>query len=97
MAKIFRNDFGVFCCPHIFRKEGPILLVIRDPDGKWKFLCGKDEDNNDLHHIGVGQLLQRDKTLDVMASLSMATGAKREDVLSDWEYIKLEDNNDKTT
>ena len=95
VVAMFCFCFGVFCCPHVFRKEKPILLVIRDPDGDWHFLCDKGEKKNDCHHIGVGHLLQRDKTLDVMVNLSVATGAKREDVLSEWDYFELENDDDK--
>ncbi|WP_407506692.1 hypothetical protein [Acinetobacter baumannii] len=38
MSKQFQRDFGVYCCPHIFHKEKPVLLVIRDEDEDWQFL-----------------------------------------------------------
>ena len=41
--KTFNKDYGVLTCPHIFRNERPVLLVVRDPDGYWQFMCGKDD------------------------------------------------------
>lgn len=87
----FRQDFGVYCCPHVFREERPILLVIRDPDGDWQFLCGCDDDNDDCHHVGVGHLLKRDPSLEVMAKLKIATGAEKERKGDEWLYFELED------
>jgi hypothetical protein len=91
MNKRFRKDFAVYCCRHIFLKERPVLLVIRDPDGDWQFLCGGGDDPDECHHVGVGHLLERDPSLEVMANLSVAAGAERRGVGSKWIYFELED------
>jgi len=85
----FREDFGVYCCPHVFDSTRPVLLVVRDPDGDWQFLCGKRDDTQDCHLIGVGHLLQRDLSLGAMADLDVASGAERENQRGEWKYFRL--------
>ena len=89
MNKKFRRDYSVYCCPHVFQKERPILLVIRDQDGAWQFLCGGNEDTDDCHHVGVGHLLDSDPSIEVMANLSIASGAEREEISREWVYFEL--------
>ena len=92
MVKKFRDDLAVFCCPHVFRNERPILLVIRDPDGDWQFLCGKeDEDFDQCHHVDIGQFLERDASLKEMVKLEPSSGAERSEIDSDWKFFELED------
>ncbi|CAA0180353.1 hypothetical protein RG384_002140 [Acinetobacter baumannii] len=89
MSKQFQRDFGVYCCPHIFHKEKPVLLVIRDEDEDWQFLCGNDVDD-ECHYIGVGHLLDRDNSLEVLVNLEKNTGAKRDDTNQAWKYFNLD-------
>lgn len=85
----FREDFGVYCCPHVFCSARPVLLVIRDPDGAWQFLCGQNDDTQDCHLVGVGHLLERDPSLREMAELDIASGAERGNQAGEWEYFRL--------
>src|SRR5690606_19416264 len=87
----FRDDFGVYCCPHVFRAIRAVLLVIRDPDGEWQFLCGQSDDTDDCHLVGVGHLLERDPSLAAMANLDIASGAERVSREGEWDYFRLED------
>lgn len=90
MSKSFRRDYGIFCCPHVFRDERPVLFVVRDPDGYWQFLCGQeDEDFAHGHHVDVGHLLDRDPTLEKMADLEIATGARRTAIGAEWNVFDL--------
>lgn len=91
MNRKFRGDYGVYCCPHVFNNERPILLVIRETDGEWQFLCGENDDIDECHHVGVGHLLERDSKLEKMADLAKATGAERKKNGDDWEYFDLEE------
>ena len=91
MEKVFRRDYGVFCCPHVFSGERPVLFVVRDPDGYWQFFCGQnDEDYSKGHHIGIGHLLERDPTLESMAELKTSTVARRVSVGANWKISNLE-------
>ncbi|OCY53658.1 hypothetical protein [Acinetobacter pittii] len=89
MSKQFQRDFGVYCCPHIFHKEKPVLLVVRDEDGDWQFLCGNDADD-ECHYVGVGHLLDRDNSLEVLVDLEKNTGAERDDANQVWKYFPLD-------
>lgn len=89
ITREFREDFGVYCCPHVFRSTRPVLLVIRDPDGEWQFLCGAADDTQDCHLVGVGHLLERDPALAAMAELENASGAERKSPEGEWDYFRL--------
>ena len=90
--KKFRNDYGVYVCDHVFKKEKPVLLVIRDPDGYWQFLCGDDGDtDDDCHHVGVGHLIDRDTSLSDMTELDVGSGAERASINDKWNFFELDD------
>ena len=88
--KQFRSDYGVYTCEHVFEDKRPVLLVIRDPEGDWQFLCGQ-EDDKQCHLIGVGHLLNRDHSLAKMVELKVGTIAERVSIDHDWEYFDLDD------
>lgn len=90
MKKEFKSDFGVYCCPHVFKKTRPVLLVIRDPEGDWQFLCGEDDDLSTPHHLGVGHLLEADASLKPMANLDPGFGAERSCKISEWEEFEFD-------
>lgn len=89
--KRFRRDYGVYCCSHVFSDQRPVLLVIRDPDGDWQFLCGNSEENEDCHLVGIGHLLDRDPSLGQMAELMVSSGAERKDISASWEMFSLDE------
>ena len=91
MSREFRRDYAVYCCPHVFREQRPILLVIHDPDGDWQFLCGGNDDTDECHTVGVGHLLDRESGLGQFANLEKGTGAERESVEHSWDYFELEE------
>jgi YD repeat-containing protein len=39
----FNDNYGVYICPHIFKKESPVFVGIRDPEGYWQFFCEDDD------------------------------------------------------
>jgi hypothetical protein len=88
--KKFRHDYGVYCCPHVYEATSPVLVVIRDPDGYWQFLCGSPEDTGDCHLVGVGHLLERDPSLENMAELSFSAGAERSSQDKEWVHFILD-------
>lgn len=90
--KQFRNDYGVYTCDHVFREGKPVLLVIRDPDGYWQFLCGDESDiEGDCHLVGVGHLLERDDSLKVMTELEVGCGAERKSIHESWSFFELDE------
>ncbi len=91
MSREFRKDYGVYCCPHVFKNERPVLLVIRDPDGDYQFLCGENDDTEECHLVGVVHLLDRDPSLELLANLNEGHGAERKTKNHNWEYFELEE------
>lgn len=86
MTRRFRPDYGVYVCGHVFREARPTLLVIRDSDGSWQFLCGQDGciEEEDAHVVGVGHLLERDPTLEKSAELEPSQYFERQSSSSSW-------------
>ncbi|MES9901603.1 MAG: hypothetical protein ABW168_02840 [Sedimenticola sp.] len=88
----FRDDYGVYVCPHVFNDEKPVLDAVRDPDGYWQFFCGDPScpENTEPKLVGVGHLINRDKTIDELAKLEVASYAERKSVKSPWRIGKLD-------
>jgi hypothetical protein len=60
-SRMFRDvRLGVYCCGHLFRRERPGLLIVRE-DGDWPFLCGATDhdDPDEPYHVSVVVLLAR--------------------------------------
>ena len=86
----FRSDFAVIVCDHVFSGSRPALLVVRDEEASWQFLCGADSDADDCHSVGVGHLLSNDGTLRQMAALPVGFCAERKAVSEPWEMSSLD-------
>ncbi len=86
----FRSDFAVIVCDHVFSDSRPVLLVVRDEETSWQFLCGADADADDCHSVGVGHLLSNDGTLGQMAALPVGFCAERKAVSESWEMSSLD-------
>lgn len=90
MGKSFLRDFGVYCCPHVFNNQRPVLLVVREADGDWQFLCGGDDHHDDVHYVGIGHLLDGDITLEAAADLPKQFVMERDEVGGPWRAFELE-------
>jgi len=86
----FRPDFAVIVCAHVFSGARPVLLVVRDEETSWQFLCGSDRDADDCHSVGVGHLLTKDASLSQMAALPVGFCAERESVSMPWSRASLD-------
>jgi hypothetical protein len=77
---------GVFCCGHVFRSERPVLLVAHDEDGDCQFFCGGEDhtDDDDVHHVCVGHLLDSDSTLNDVSDLPAGCEADRLSIEAGW-------------
>ena len=89
----FRSDYGVYVCPHVFKKEKSILEAIRDPDGYWQFFCGEEHDfeNEVCHLVGIGHLIDSDPSIEDLAIMGKGTYAEREAVGEKWKYGVLDE------
>ena len=78
-------------CVHVFDGSRPILLVVRDEETSWQFLCGADDVESDsCHSVGVGHLLSRDASLSGMASLPVGFYAERSTASTEWSVGGLD-------
>ncbi|WHI50165.1 hypothetical protein P3339_17185 [Microbulbifer sp. MLAF003] len=89
----FRDDYGVYVCPHVFDGSRPVLDSCRDTDGSWQFLCGVQEcmENSEPRFIGVGHLIKRDESINDLTVLEPGTYAERKSINAEWTFGKLED------
>lgn len=82
MKSTVKIDFHqkAYVCSHVHVRSAPVMLVSR-PDGDWCFLCGQmhEESGSEYRVVGIGHLLEQDKSLvSVM------------DLLPDWEAERTE-------
>ncbi len=90
--KQFRNDFGVFVCPHVLEGAN-VLEVVRDSEGDWQFRCGDtDADSDaDLILVAVGDVIASDPSLEQSVELQIGTGIERKATYKDWESFTIEE------
>ena len=79
------TNLGVIVCKHVFEASRPVLLIAHGAEG-WDFVCGgRDHDGvDDFHLVGVGHLLDRDRTLNECADLPRGFEAERPSAGSSW-------------
>jgi len=79
-----KRESAAFVCSHVFENARPVLLVARE-NGDWMYLCGKShEDDEDYHVVGAKHLIERDATLEEIASLADNWEAERSEVGRPW-------------
>jgi hypothetical protein len=88
----FNDNYGVYICPHIFKKESAVFVGLRDPDGYWQFFCEDEScpESSEPHLVGVGHLTSEDPTINELTSLQPNSFAQRIHVNADWEFGELE-------
>ena len=86
----FRPDFAVIVCDHVSSGVNPVLLIVRDEEASWQFLCGSDTGAEDCHSVGVGHLIVRDASLGQMAALPVGFCAERKSASSPWVLASLD-------
>ena len=90
--KQFRNDFGVFVCPHVLA-GAKVLEVVRDSEGDWQFRCGDTaaDSDADLTLVAVGDVLASDPSLAQSVELEIGQGIERAASYKDWETFTIEE------
>jgi len=88
----FNDIYRVYVCPHVFKKECPIFVSIRDPYGEWQFFCDDENcpENSKPHLVGAGHLTQADPTINELTCLKPGSSAQKIHANSNWEYGGLE-------
>ena len=75
----------VFVCEHVFRDASPVLLVVRDEDGDWQFLCGQGHEPDEVPRVvGIDQLWELDSRLRELRDLPDRFEAERGSVAGAW-------------
>jgi 5-methylcytosine-specific restriction endonuclease McrA len=61
----FSNDhLAAFVCCHVFENSEPVRIVSHETDGDWQFVCGGSHRSDEVPHVvGVGHLVERDRSL----------------------------------
>jgi len=87
----FREDYGVYACEHVCNGTRPVLLVVRDDDGSWQFLCDQPNcvDESEPRHICIGHLLEHDKSLNHTARLEISQLCERRSISEPWVHSDL--------
>lgn len=80
-----------YVCRHVFDGSRPILLVSR-ADGDWCFLCGgfHEENASEYRVIGIGHVVDSDKTLKELYDLPEEWEAERQDASSGWVRTSID-------
>jgi hypothetical protein len=70
-------DLAVFTTRAVLEDGLPVLLVAHDDDGAWQFLCGTTSEVSQARLISLGQVLELDGGLGVLADLPPGWIARR--------------------
>jgi hypothetical protein len=75
-----------YVCIEVFENKKPVLLVSR-ADGDWCFLCGGEhaDDASSYRVVGIGHVLERDPTLELIEDLPLDWEAERLYVNAPWD------------
>ena len=75
----------VSCCAHVYRRQRPVLVVMRE-GRDWHFACGQDDDadGGDPAIVSVNLLLHADPGLAPLFDLAPDSEALRENAQSRW-------------
>ena len=73
----------------VVEKGFPILVVSRNPNGDWTFLCGKTDKKKDTREVLLGEVLDYDERVAEVADLPVAWRAFRDAPDSPWMQVPL--------
>ena len=76
----------------VLEQKLPILRVVHySDDDSWAFTFGTTDDTKDIRVVGMGCIVERDRTLMEIADLSPGWGAWREMVGGEWHRYESKD------
>ncbi|MDR2781003.1 MAG: hypothetical protein LBB21_00885 [Holosporaceae bacterium] len=75
----------VITTKYVINNNSPIISVFYDEDGDWQFFGAEEVGEEDARIVSVQQILETDKTLANMPSLSKGQSAFRTSKESLWE------------
>lgn len=79
-----------YVCSHVFDRAAPVMLVSR-PDGDWCCLCGQLHDESGVEYkvVGIGHLLEEDKSLAAVTDLPPDWEAERRETGGKWVRTRV--------
>lgn len=89
-SKAFPADLAVLACDHVLGPAAPILLVVRDEDDSWQFLCGGEHEDDQCHDVQVSLLTGTDPSLHQTAGLAAGEYAERGAADQAWQFGALD-------
>jgi hypothetical protein len=81
------ENLAVFACNNVLRLGKPVLRVSHDADGEWQFLCGgihSEQTDDGICVVCLRDIVERDQTLNEVATLCPLNSAERDSVGSPW-------------
>ena len=87
------KNVAIFTTRQWLEFNKPILRVLHDEDGDWKFLTG-DQIPDDFKLVALEQMTLRDKTLNEIFDLDYGEEAEREFVGAKWTRTTTPDNDE---
>ncbi|HET7857400.1 MAG TPA: hypothetical protein VFL41_13165 [Gaiellaceae bacterium] len=78
------KDHTVYTTRFVLEEDRPILLVSRDPDGEWEFLCTMTDDPKDAREVSLAFIVDQDPRVAEVADLPVAWRAFRDSPESPW-------------
>ena len=76
---------AVYLCPHVFKNERPVLLVVND-NYEWQFLCGFDHsDEEGPIVVGLSHIINMDPSLKEVMIMPENHEAERDRIGGKWE------------
>lgn len=82
------TNLGVFTTKQMVEENHPIVRVVHEKDGDWQFLT-EEIDFEDAKLVALGQVVQRDLTLNEVFDLEYGEEAVRNYIGDKWERKKL--------
>jgi hypothetical protein len=84
------KNLAVFTTRQWLDLQQPIVEVVHDHNGDWQFLTG-DQELEDLKIVAIGQIIQKDPTLNEVFNLDYGEAAKRAAIGAKWFRSKIEE------
>lgn len=81
------ENLAVYVCNNVLRQGKPVLYVSHDAEGDWQFLCGgthAEQTDDEGCLVCLRDMVERDQTLNELATLCPSNSAERDSVGSPW-------------
>ena len=78
-------DTASFTTRPVVERDRPVLVVSRDKEGEWQFLCGTTTKSSDCVVVSLGCAYEKDQTLAQVADLRVGWQAQRKFIGGPWE------------